>query len=233
MSYQAGDTYLATVTVRDEAGAVTDPDTLTLSIRDPLGIVLTYEYGVDDAIIRDSEGVYHSDVALIAAGMWVIEWATSGEGQVEGIQVAVSPAPVDAVTFATIDELALRLGYAEAGDLSAAQQAQGLFLLEMATGLIVETVGKTTAWAATLNPIPRILRGICLEAVARVMRNPSGVSSESETLGAYSHTTRYEFTTANAPVGMGLTDDEGRRCRRAVYGTVSGSAYPTSVLSAP
>lgn len=232
MSYQAGDTYPATVTVRDAAGALTDPDALTLKVRDQAGTVTSYVYDDDAIIVRDSLGEFHADVPLDAAGMWVISWETSNEEQVEGVQVAVSAAPTAGVTFATLAELALRLGHASPDDMTAAQRAQGQMLLELVTGLIVDAVDKTDTWASTLYPIHRALRAVCLEATARVMQNPSGMSSESETLGAYSHTMRYESTGNAQASGLALTDEEVRMCRRAVWGTVSGSSYPIAALSA-
>lgn len=233
MSYQAGDTYPATLTVRDADGVLTDPDSLVLRVRDNEGTVTTYTYGeVGSPIVRDSLGVFHADVPLTAAGMWVISWETSNEEQVEGVQVSVSPAPTASVTFATLAELALRLGHASPDDMTAAQQAQGQMLLELVTGLIVDAVDKTDTWAATLYPIHRALRAVCLEATARVMQNPSGMSSESETLGAYSHTTRYESTGNAQASGLALTEEEMRLCRKAVWGTVSGSSYPIAALSA-
>lgn len=228
MSYQAGDTYPWTVTIRDATGALTDPESLIVNVRDPSGTITTYVYGTDAIIVRDSEGEYHADIPLTAPGMWVIEAATSNEAQVEGVQFYAAPAPTAAITFATVDELALRLGTT----LTDTQAATGRMLLEMATGLIIEAVDKTDAWAATLDPIPRYLRAVCLEAVARVSQNPAGVSSESETLGAYSRTSRYEFHRgADQPSGLVLTDIEERLCRRAVWGSnTAGARTPPRVL---
>ncbi len=237
MSYQAGDTYPATVTVRDVAGALTDPDTLALNVRDPTGTVLTYDLE-DSIIVRDSEGEYHADVPLDAAGMWIISWQTTDEEQVEGVQIAVSAVPTAGITFATLAELALRLGSLTTDDLTAAQRAQGQMLLELVTGTIVDNIGRDDVWASTLHPIPRVVRSVTLEAVARVMQpgmnNPSGVSSESETLGAYSHTVRYGENSGGstaAAVALGITAAEMALCRKALLGVSSGSAYVSSLAT--
>ncbi len=235
MSYQAGDTYPATVTVRDAAGTLVDPVTLTLRVRDHEGEVTTYEWGTDDIVVRDSLGLFHADVPLTAAGMWALDWTVSDEGEVEGVQVSVSAPPTAGITFATLDELALVLGKADASDFTAAQAAQGAMLLELATANITEGVGKTVAWAQTLSPIPAIVRSVCLAVVARVMRptlnNPDGMSSQSETLGAYSHTTRYgENGAAVAPDDLDPTEAEMRKCRRAVWGTLSATTMPSTTL---
>ncbi len=236
MSYQAGDTHPATVTVRDAAGTLVDPETLTLRVRDHEGEVTTYEWGTDAIVVRDSLGLFHADVPLTAAGMWALDWTVSDVSEVEGVQIAVSPAPTAGITFATLDQLALVLGKTDATDFTAAQAAQGAMLLELVTDNITEGVGKTAAWAQTLSPIPAIVRSVCLAVVARVMRptlnNPDGVSSQSETIGAYSHTTRFgeNGAVAVAPDGLDPTEDELRKCRRAVWGTLSATTMPATTL---
>lgn len=127
-------------------------------------------------------------------------------------------------TFATIDELAIRLGKTGAGDLTAAQAAQGAMLLELVTGMIVSVVGHDDTWATALDPVPVILRAVCLEAAARVMTNPSGARSQSETLGAYQHA---ESFTDNGH-GLLLTDVEIALCRGAL-GSASGSVQIPSM----
>ncbi len=243
MSYQVGDTYYATVSVTDVDDQPTDPDTLTLQVREPDGTVTAYVYGVDDLVVRDEEGEYHADVPLTEAGMWAIDWSTTGDAQLEGVQIAVSLALTSAVTFATLNDLALRLGKASSDDLTEAQKLQGAMLLELVTGTIVDNIGRDDEWAATFSPIPRVVRGVTLEAVARVMQsvqsaisNPSGASSKSETLGAYSHTIRYgenggsSTQSGSTGAALGLTDAEMRLCRRAILGTLSGSARVDTIV---
>lgn len=126
-------------------------------------------------------------------------------------------------TFATIDDLALRMGKESSDDFTAAQQAQGERLLELVTGLIIEAVDKDTTWADALDPIPTTLTAVTVEAVARVMlpliQNPSGVSSQTETLGAYSYTARYGTDGDSGSAGgaaLELTSREARWARWAV-----------------
>jgi hypothetical protein len=229
MSYQAGDTYPAAVTIRDGNGAVTDPDALTLTVRMPDATTAAYAYGTDAEVVRDSEGVYHADVPLTTGGMWIFEWATTDEAEVERVQVSVGPAIGAAVTFATLAELTMVLG---GSALSAEQSAQGQFLLELGTGLIVEAVDRDDEWAAGLDPIPRVLRAVCLAFAARPLRNPSAASSLSESLGAYSHTTRFESGATSSPAGgLDLSDAEKHLCRRAVVGVTSGSACLPSLAT--
>lgn len=222
MSYQAGDTYPANVTIRNASGVLTDPTTLTLKVRNPAGTITTYVSPVAP-IVHDSTGVYSAGIPLTAAGMWVIQWSTTEPAQVEGIQVWVDPAPSALVTFATLEELGVRLGLT----FTAAQTAQASLLLSLATGLIIEVVNRDDTWAATYSPIPRLVRAVCLEVVARVMQNPTGARSESETLGQYQHSTSYTDGTH----GLVLTDAEALLCRRAIIGATSGSAAMDSLAT--
>lgn len=138
------------------------------------------------------------------------------------------------MSFTTTDEVAIRLGGIT---LTAEQTAQAQLLIELATGIIADGVGKTDEWAAELDPVPIIIRSVTLEAIWRVMapsvNNPSGASSESETLGAYSHTVRYGENgySAHAEVaGLGVTDAEMRKCRLAVWGRLSATTMPATTL---
>jgi hypothetical protein len=97
--------------------------------------------------------------------------------------------------FATLNELAIRLGRASSAELTAAQTAQGNLLLELASGLIREAAGKEFDWEP--DPVPTILRAVCLDMCRRVMTNPAGVRSESETLGAHQHSVSYPDGTSD------------------------------------
>lgn len=135
---------------------------------------------------------------------------------------------VDA-TFATIDDLAHRLGLTSAADFTAAQSAQGLMFLVLASGLIIQAADKDAAWANALTTIPVLLRAVCLEVCARVMSNPTGARSESETLGAYQHASSY----ADGSHGMWLTDREVLLVRRVVFGTLSATTIPHTLTFDP
>lgn len=122
--------------------------------------------------------------------------------------------------FATLNDLAIRLGRVTSGDLTTAQTAQGNMLLTIATDLIIDAVDRDRDWAAGLVEVPVVLRAVCLEVCARVMTNPAGVRSENEALGAHSHAVSY-------PDGAGalyLTDRERKLVRGAASVALSGSA---------
>lgn len=219
MSYQAGDTYPATITIRDETAALTDPTTLTLKVRDGDGTITTYLYPISP-IVRDSVGEYHADIPMATSGMWAVQWSTTSPAQVEGVQVWVSPEPTATITLATLDELALRLGYTP-------NAAEATMLLEMATGLIVDAVGRDEEWLSTLAPIPTVLRAICLEMVARVLANRTSARSESETLGQYQHSVSF----TDGAHGLALTDSEILLARRTVLTYTSGSSRVDSLIT--
>ncbi len=129
--------------------------------------------------------------------------------------------------FASLNDLAVLLGNASSANLTDAQAAQGTMLLELATGVLTGALGKDDDWAAALDPVPAALRLVCLAMVAPVMQNPGGARSESETLGAYSHSTSY----TDDAHGLGeLTTAWLAMCRRAVYGRGSATTIPGTTL---
>lgn len=128
------------------------------------------------------------------------------------------------MAFATEEDIATRLGRA----LTATEAGQAELLLELATALIAGACGKDDAWAAAYTPTPVIVKAFCVELVARVMSNPTGLASLSETLGQYSNTQR--FRDAAVGGGMFLTDLEERVIRRAVFGRNTASARAESIV---
>lgn len=116
-------------------------------------------------------------------------------------------------TFATVDDVARRLNR----EFTDSEAVQVELLLALATSAIAAAADKTDDWAAALDPVPALLRLLCIEIVVRVLQNPAGAASTTETLGAYSYTERHDSPGANA--GLELTEPEERRARRAVYGT--------------
>ena len=229
MSYSVGDTYPAQVTVRNPAGDLADPDSLLLNVRDPSTDVTTYAFGVDSEIVRDGDGIFHADIPLTGAGMWVFEWATTNEQETEGVQVWVSAAPSTRVTFCTPADIATRLGR----DLTEAEQGTVEMLCELVTGEIAAAVDKDADWPGSLEAIPASLRTIAIEVVSRLMLNPTGLSSTSETLGAYSYTQRFGGDTMSQAGGGGvaLTAAAKRRVRRAVFGASVDSIEVASIFA--
>lgn len=82
MIYQPGDTVRLDTTFK-VADVLTDPTVVTLTYRSPSGTSTTLTYGVDAALVKDSTGTYHADIAVSAAGRW--DWRWTGTGTAAGI----------------------------------------------------------------------------------------------------------------------------------------------------
>jgi hypothetical protein len=182
-------------------------------------------------ITEPRPGSYRAQRIVSVVGSFVVRWTRSDTSVVlleqELIVTATAVEPARVENFATLDQLAMRLGQIDATGLTAAQQAQGNMLLGIVTGLVIGAVGRDDDWAASLTTVPAVLTGVCLEACARVMQNPSSARSESETLGQYSHSASF----TDGAHGLMLTDAEEMLCRRAVLGALSGSARLDSLAT--
>ncbi len=59
-----------TLTITFTANSIsTDPGTVTFKMREPDGVVTTYEYGTDAGLIQDATGVYHVDWVTAKSGL--------------------------------------------------------------------------------------------------------------------------------------------------------------------
>lgn len=82
--YDIGDLVRVTGTFTNAAGTAIDPTTVKAQIMDPSGNVSTLVYGTDVAVVRDSAGVYHTDISIDEAGHWQVRWYATGTGQSAG-----------------------------------------------------------------------------------------------------------------------------------------------------
>lgn len=117
----------------------------------------------------------------------------------------------DPLVIVTAEQLA-----AYPGSGSATVEDAGYYV-DLVNGLVTE------AWANPVDPIPYWVTAIALEAGARVLRNPDGVTSFTITADDGSETRRYADTAAR--LGVYLTDSDlarlgGRRRRKQKYGTI-------------
>lgn len=78
-SFDVGDTvrFAAAFTTTD--GVDDDPSTITLKVKAPSGVETSYVYLTDGSLVRDSEGHYHRDVGVAAAGTWHYRWIGTGD----------------------------------------------------------------------------------------------------------------------------------------------------------
>ena len=80
-TYYVGNLIRVSVAFTNTLGAAVDPAVVKCQVRTPAGVVTTYTYGTDAAVIRDSTGNYHLDVDASAEGLWRYRWYSTGSGQ--------------------------------------------------------------------------------------------------------------------------------------------------------
>lgn len=109
------------------------------------------------------------------------------------------------MAFATPTELAGFLGETIADD-----DARAVLLLDLATGLIAAEGGFGDTWATELDPVPVVLKGVCLSVAGRVWSNPESLRSLQEQLGSFQEARTF------AIAGLALTDAERDVVRNAL-----------------
>lgn len=128
------------------------------------------------------------------------------------------------MAFATAANVAARQGVAE---YTGTDLAQVNALLDAAYDLILDSVGKTAAWAEDEDTtVPDAFQHVSVEVVSRALANPNGARSTSESLGTYSYSQSFQDGVA----GFVLTAAEERRLRLALYGRLTASATLGSIL---
>ncbi len=83
MSYNVGDLITISVVITNSAGVAVDPNKLYFYYKDPAGgpavgakgaAATPYIYGTDAALVKDSTGHYHIDLAASLEGTWKYRW---------------------------------------------------------------------------------------------------------------------------------------------------------------
>lgn len=69
-------------TFKNIAGTATDPTVVTLRITKPGLAAVTYTYGTDAELERDSVGIYHMDFTCDVAGEYKYRWKGTGAVQI-------------------------------------------------------------------------------------------------------------------------------------------------------
>jgi hypothetical protein len=81
-SYSIGNAARASVTFRDVVtGAVVDPTTVTVLVKNPAGVTTSYVYGVDSIVQKESTGKYYVTIDCNAVGEWKYRWLGTGANQ--------------------------------------------------------------------------------------------------------------------------------------------------------
>jgi len=146
--------------------------------------------------------------AILADGWYIIRWVDAAGSTFDSDPVNYAAGGTSA-RFATVSDVAIRQGKT----FTAAESATVTLLLEMATAAIAAGADKSDAWAAALDPVPTIIKGLTIELVGRALANPSGLYSQSETVGSYSNSQSFS---KEVPAAFVLTDLERRVVRRTV-----------------
>lgn len=66
---------------RDQDDNLFDPTVVRVVIEDPAGVPVTYIYGTDPELIRDTAGTYHAVVAAAVEGRWKYRWEANENGE--------------------------------------------------------------------------------------------------------------------------------------------------------
>lgn len=127
------------------------------------------------------------------------------------------------MSYATAADLETKLKPKLGRAFTADESAAADLLLEGASAAIDEATE-----VAEPNPAPVIFKFVAIEAASRAASNPGALGSASETIGVYSYSEKYVNDGS-----IWLTDMEERMVRRAVHGTLTGSAEAKSIASDP
>lgn len=84
MGYDYGDLVRVSGHFTDANGDDVDPTVVMLTFVEPGVAAVTYTFGVDADLVRDSAGHYHVDLDADTAGRWRYRWFSTGTGQAAG-----------------------------------------------------------------------------------------------------------------------------------------------------
>ncbi|MGE0025703.1 MAG: hypothetical protein AB7O78_01690 [Thermoleophilia bacterium] len=103
--YQPGDTvFLRTTFVVD--GTLTDPSTVTYAIRPPTGGTISYVYGTDSQVTKESTGVYLAEYTAATYGLYT--WTATGTGAAKGVidgDFTVEQALIGSYRLCSVDDV--------------------------------------------------------------------------------------------------------------------------------
>lgn len=68
LTFDRGDAQRLSMTFLNIDNVAADPSSITATITEPDGVVITYNYGVDTELIKDSVGNYHVDYTFTKSG---------------------------------------------------------------------------------------------------------------------------------------------------------------------
>lgn len=86
MTILVGNVVRTIATFEDEDGAVQDPLTVQVRVKDPSAVITTYVYGTDAQVVRQSKGVYYIEIDTSgqAGGTYQLVWNSTGTYKAAG-----------------------------------------------------------------------------------------------------------------------------------------------------
>lgn len=75
--YDVGDVVRCSVAFANQAGTAVDPSVVTFKVKVPGSSTITYVYGTDAEVVKDSTGNYHVDVTATVEGRYDFRFAGS------------------------------------------------------------------------------------------------------------------------------------------------------------
>jgi len=79
--YDIGDLVRVSAVFKNTLAVATDPTTVSCKVRQPNGTVTTLVYGVNNELVKDSTGNYHTDISVTARGIWMHKFIGTGSVQ--------------------------------------------------------------------------------------------------------------------------------------------------------
>jgi|SRR5690606_12147698 len=73
-----GNGVTSTQEFKNSSGVLTNPTSVTVTVREPDDTKTTYTYGTDPEVVRDSTGIYYISIVPDAAGPWGFYWLGTG-----------------------------------------------------------------------------------------------------------------------------------------------------------
>lgn len=192
--------------------------TITVRVEDPSGVEVVAE--TTAGIVETGVGIYTATITAPATlGSYVIIW-NDGSGNEASEDLVVGAGA--GTPFASTSELAALLGRT----FTDAEEVSADLILGLASDAITAAVDKDSVWAGSLV-VPTGLKVLCLSIARRLMVNPTGARSQSESLGSYQHAESYSDQAAG---GLELTTAERLTARRIVYGSTSASVRVGAII---
>lgn len=92
-TFQVGDKPRITGEFRTSNDILVDPAQVYAKVKDPSGVITSYHYGVDAALIKSAVGIYYIDIDADESGTWYYRFYSTGTAQAadeESFEVAAT-----------------------------------------------------------------------------------------------------------------------------------------------